>query len=109
MVATAIVWAFLSIAHIAVVDLMIASAHYHHRDGWDRDGMPRGMYWRPPDVAVSGGWEARSGVVWKWLFRTPAWAAEGNQNFRILLRIHRGVMLALLAVAITVITLVARG
>jgi hypothetical protein len=76
-------------AYFAVIDLMIASAHYHHRDDWDREGMPRGYYWRPPDVPVSGGMEALRDVCWRWLLRTPSWAADGNQNFRILLRAYR--------------------
>jgi hypothetical protein len=61
-------------------DELLAVEHARHREEWDADGRPRGVFWRPGRARLPGSL-ARDKLFVKWIFVTPPWA-EGDEHAR---------------------------
>ena len=60
-------------------DKLVRYEYEHHREQWERDGRPIGIYWRPSEPAI---FLTRAGKNWwrlAWLFHTPAWVRTSSQ------------------------------
>ncbi len=91
----------LALIGIALLPFLIASfvaftslvkwEYANHRQEWEADGRPGGIFWMPP---VSGFWAtlrsgfARNVVSLKWLFITPPWARADARAKKLLRRLR---------------------
>ena|ERR1043165_4520406 len=69
-------------------DRLARYEYEHHREQWERDGRPIGVYWRPSETTI---FRSRAGKNWwrlAWLFHTPRWARSSSQCRAWLLQIR---------------------
>src|SRR5438067_4539960 len=72
-------------------DALVKREHDFHREAWEADNRPFGMFWRPERVGYRS--RVRSGLATnrcmsRWLFRNPAWGREDGAATRLLSRLR---------------------
>jgi len=75
-------------------DAIVKREYDLHREAWDADGRPSGMFWRPAGYESLSRRERRSSgratqrLMSVWLFRSPAWARDDVEAIRLLRRMR---------------------
>src|SRR5258708_38132063 len=70
---------------------LVRREHDVHRESWEADGRPHGLFWRPRS---SGFWSSiRSGFATNscmliWVLRTPTWVRRDDEALRLLRRLR---------------------
>ena len=74
-------------------DVIVRAEYANHRDLWENDGKPRGIFWIPREVRTLGGLGvsfrssiARERCQYRWLFNTPQWIQDDEAVFVALRR-----------------------
>jgi hypothetical protein len=79
----------------ALFDRLIGAEYTDHHALWEKDGRPRGFFWRPPECGrfdmLSG--LARLRLHYVWLFSTPIWVSQSPILHRWLRRARLGVVI----------------
>lgn len=85
---------FLSMAIPALMaffafDKLVRIEYESHRNDWERDGRPHGIFWVPEEARTLGGWLvswsssiASRRCAFVWLFSTPKWALRDKSAKR---------------------------
>lgn len=76
-------------------DVLVRAEYTNHRDLWESDGKPHGMFWTPREVRTLSGIgvsfrssSARNRCLRRWLFKTPQWIQDDKAAFAILRRLR---------------------
>ena len=78
-------------------DQLVRYHYLHHRERWEADGHPRGIFWSAPDALRS----EEDFLCYGWFWQTPLWIAN-NGECRRKLRIFRSLIMCEIVVAIGV-------
>jgi hypothetical protein len=79
----------------ALFDRLIRAEYTDNHAVWEKDGRPRGLFWRP---AECGRFDILSGLArlrlhCVWLFSTPVWISQSPILHRCLRRARLGVLI----------------
>lgn len=93
-----------------VFEELVKYEYEHHREQWEKDGKPYGMFWIPEEskaatvvgmpVVRMESRRAQTRLNWAWMAQTPAWAVANPEiegRFR-LFRTLGGVMWAVVGI-----------
>ena len=67
-------------------DELVKFEYENHREVWVTDGKPRGMFWSAPDAGFLQGDFARNFMMFRLVFKTPAWAGQSPTSLKLLKR-----------------------
>jgi ABC-type anion transport system duplicated permease subunit len=84
--------------HMWLFDCLVRWEYEHHREQWERDGKPRGFYWRPKECVFwlsHSAMQRLAGIV---VFRTPSWAVERPECRRWILGMRVTLLVAITCV-----------
>jgi hypothetical protein len=77
------------VAYISILTHAVWSAteivrweYEHHRDEWQRDGYPAGLFWRAKECTVWSSNVAIWRLLFVWVFKTPEWASGSPECLR---------------------------
>jgi len=62
-----------------VFDRLVSWEREHHREQWERDGKPVGIFWGDRRARFWSGDRANKRLQILWLFRTPDWIAANRR------------------------------
>jgi hypothetical protein len=84
----------LAVCDEIVVTWLLRREYTQHRETWESDGKPRGVFWIPDECKI-GTWyityasgHAGQLVRWRWLVKMPNWISEDPEARRLLV-LHR--------------------
>ena len=60
-------------------DRLVRSEYESDREAWERDGRPRGFFWRAPECTWFKSSWAMNRLSFVWLFATPRWVVRSAQ------------------------------
>jgi len=63
-------------------DRLVEAEYEMHREFWEADGKPSGMFWRHQRCEWLTSDIARARVGWRWFFHKPPWVAASPQAAR---------------------------
>jgi hypothetical protein len=91
-----IIWAAWVFWSSRFYDRILEAQYSDHRDAWEHDGKPRGLFWTPPEEGlIERGFSSRvkSGLAQgRWCWKIPDWAID-DTNAQSLIRKYRRVVL----------------
>ena len=95
---TAFIWS------LHLCDRIVMCEYHFHREDWERDGRPKGFYWKPKgETHLLGRFETRR-LGYRWLLKTPEWM-KGDPECLLLLkrfRLFAGYVIACWVIAVLV-------
>jgi hypothetical protein len=59
-------------------DQLVRHQYVHHRDRWEADGRPRGVFWTVPEALRS----EEDFLCYSWFWQTPDWIAQSSDCLR---------------------------
>ncbi len=81
-------------------DRLIKIQHGRYKADWVKDGKPRGMYWKPPELSWFdfGSSISMQKLSVAWLFKTPQWASADSEAKECLRKMRMYVIVFYVAV-----------
>ena len=67
----------------AIFDGLLRKQYQMARSEWERDGSPRGFFWRPIESTDFGGAWRRDQLLSRWVRKTPVWANSNSECVRM--------------------------
>ena len=87
-------------------DRLLRVEYDEHRDAWEKDGCPRGFFFRPPGSPF---WRSRLAfyrVGYRWPFRRPSWVGDSTDAARHYTNWRIGLIAGYAALAVMMASLI---